>query len=202
MKDRMDEISTVVAFARHLLEPRKCAFLAFEGLITGGIIWRVRAWFAERALLRRTKKQYEASGEEFEKCYEVWQALSDTAKLGTVLKQSEDLKATVDRLKAAGVCEPRLRTWIINHHLGADGQLRTRDWTEIDRLTHALGWAWHTLVAITATLFLALAWALPGSLLITLAVTVFLVFYFLLMSALMNSVSLSRLPPPEVFATV
>lgn len=55
MKQR-DPIETVSAFANSLKGPRQCYFLAFEGLVTGGLVLRSRAWLAERALDRFTKK--------------------------------------------------------------------------------------------------------------------------------------------------
>jgi len=195
MMKRRDPISTMAAFAKRLTEPRRCYFLAFEGLVTGGFLWRIRAWLAERTLYHSTKDQFEASGEEFEKRYKAWQALYETARFGTTLRGKKVLQATLRRLTRAGVCEPKLRTWIINGYLGTDGQLRNRDWTQQDRFTSALGWAWHLLVAVTSILFLTLTWTLPGALLVKFIVTMVLTVFFLLMSALMNSVSLSRLPP-------
>ncbi len=193
MMKRRDPVSTMATFAKRLTDPQRCYFLAFEALVTGGALWRIRAWLAERALCRSTKNQFEASGEEYEERYKAWQALYETARFGKPL--TPEMRATVVRHTTAGVCEPKLRTWIINGHMGTSGRLRNRDGARHALIESSLGWAWHVLVAITSVLFLTLTWALPGALHVKFFATVFLAFFFLLMSALMNSVTLSTLPP-------
>ena len=188
-----DRIEAVSRFFRLLIDSPKHCFLSFENMITGGLSWRLRAWCAERRLARDTKNQFEANGPEFEASYETWQNLDRRARFGSTLSKTG--KASVRKLIDAGVSESEIRTWIVNVHMDADGKLNPRYRGFVDRLVRWLAWLWHGLVVAAGLLFVAYTWSLPGAILLKIAATIVQMFFFLVMSALMNSISLSALPP-------
>ncbi len=190
--DRIGEVSHFMQLLAHRPISR---YLESEGLLTGGFYWRIKARLARRNIARNTKDLYEAGGNEFEAEYESWQDLVYRAKFGESL--SELGRKTTRKLVDDGIAEAKIRMWIVNKHMDVDGVLRPyyRGW--VDTIVNCLGWIWHTLVVLTFTIFTAFAWSLPGLLWKKLLVTIGLVAFFLLMSVLMNSTSLSALPPTK-----
>ncbi len=195
MRDIQKLLSLIGVFARRLREPRQCYFLAFQSLVTGSAKWKIRSWLAHRALQRLPPDDFEVGDQEQESQFESWMAIDNMARFGSDLRDSKELRNAVLKLTLAGVCEAKVRCLIVNGYLRLDGSLQSRKWSLGDRVTSALGWAWHALVLLIGVLLLALIWSLPGTNLAKITVSTVLAAMFLLSSALMNSVSLSRLPP-------
>tara|TARA_R110002096_G_scaffold436045_1_gene666020 strand:+ start:6349 stop:6951 length:603 start_codon:yes stop_codon:yes gene_type:complete len=195
MKKSSERIRTAGEFFRLLRQVPQSRYLAFENLLTGGLSWRIRAWYAERRLAKVTQNQFEASGDEFDAGYKKWQDLDCQARFGKPL--SDTGRSVVRRLVDSGTPEPKIRTWIVNGHMDEDGNLMPRYRRIADRIVRALAWVWHGLVVTTAVLFVVYAWSLPGPTWKKVAATVGVLLFFLIMSALMNSTSLSALPPRE-----
>lgn len=190
MKDKIE--TTREFFDLHM--PRRAAkYLEIEGMLTGGLLWKLRAIAAERRLARHTAGQFEATGEVYEQLCGTWRNVENTASLGKPFDDSA--LRNIQRIKDKGVPEPYIRNWVLNGHIGSDGTFVTRHSGPKLLITRVLGWTWHALTAITTFLFLVYTWALPGNFPNKLVATLLVLCFFGVLSILMNSQSLSALPP-------
>lgn len=193
MTNPIDRVGASGNFFRLLVQNPKSRYLALEGLITGGLSWRIRAWLAERHLARTTEGVFEASGDEYETTYRAWQDSKFQARFGRLL--SKKGKKRIQHLLDKDIPEPIIRTWIVNGHIDEDGTLNPRRRTVADPIVRLLGWIWHGLVVVSAFIFIVYVWALPGAVWRKILATAGLLIFFSFMSILMNSTSLSSLPP-------
>lgn len=168
-------------------------YLELESLLAGGFLSRFRAMAAERRLARHTEGQWEASGPEYEHLYDELNELQNAALLGKSF--GDDAMRNIQKIRDAGISEPYIRNWVVNGHINAAGLVVKRDSEPRINLTRVLGWVWHALTAFTTLLFLVYALALPGPLLNKLFAIVLILSVFGVLSSLMNSQSLSALPP-------
>lgn len=191
MSNDLSMLRTVVKFFdKHRTAPGAW-FLRFEGLITGGIVWLVKSKFTDRRLLRETDGVFEISDDAHGDLQKQLLTEQDYTDYGVPVGIS--LREKIEVLESMGVPAAKIRTWIINRHLSPKGKFVSD--RKRDPRVWLLGWAWHLIVITTAILFLTLTWALPGPIWKKAVVSVVEILFFLIMAALMNSQSLSTMPP-------
>lgn len=172
-------------------------YLEFEHFLAGGFLWWLRAYIAERRLVWNTKGHVEAAGPKFETLYKQWSDLNTLATFGKIF--AEPAVEKVARLTDIGIPLPVIRNWALNGHIDQDGSIVDKDSRVKLLLTRVLGSTWHTLTAVTATLFLTYSWALQGPISRKTLASLLILVVFGLFASLMNSRSFSALPPsPEV----
>lgn len=172
---------------------RQSWYLAMEGLLTSGLYWHMKARMCERTLARKTSGVFEASGDEFEELCDEWEEQRERAIYGKPLSLVK--KLGILKLEDNGLSTSQIRTWNINGHLNKKGELAPHYRGKTDTYVETLGWTWHVIVGASATLFLILTWSLPGPLWKKIVATIIELVFFAVMSTLMNSTSLSALPP-------
>lgn len=188
--DRRTLKTVVRFFEKHRTTPGAW-FLRFEGLITGGLIWLVKSKLTDRRLLRDTDGLFEIPDNAHSGLQKQLLAEQDCADYGVSV--GESLRDTIEELERQGIPPAKIRTWIISEHISSDGELHAG--RQRNPLLWSLGWTWHLIVVVTAVLFLALTWTLPGPIWKKAVVSAIEILFFLIMAALMNSRSLSTLPP-------
>ena len=168
-------------------------YLELESLLAGGFLPRLRAIAAERRLARHTEGEWEASGQEYENLCDELNYLQNASILGKPF--GKEAMQNIQKIIDAGISEAYIRNWVVNGHIGADGLITETRSEPKTILTSILGWVWHALTGLTTVLFLAYAWALPGPFPNKLLATLLILCVFGILSILMNSQSLSALPP-------
>ena len=191
MSNDQNTLSTIIQFLRKHRTTTGAWFLRFEGLITGGLIWLVKSKLTDRQLLSETEDQFEIDNDAHSELRKQLLAEQDRRDYGIPVGAA--LRDKIEELERKGVPSAKIRTWIVNQHISSEGEFHSD--RKRSPLVWSLGWAWHLIVVVTAILFLVLTWALPGPIVKKAVVSIVEILFFLILAALMNSRSLSTLPP-------
>lgn len=191
MNTRFGRLDATVQYLSSLRRTSSSWFSRFESSLTGGLYWKAKARRTETELLRRTEGKWEISLDAESELQDRLVTEQDRANYG--VEVSESARDTLDELHSNGFSSPRIKAWFATRQISQDGHVSPNKRRE--RLVCVLGWSWHLIVLITALLFLVLTWALPGAVWKKVILSAVEVLFFLVMAALMNSRSLSALPP-------
>ncbi len=171
----------------------RARYLQFESALAGAFYWHLRALVARRQLELATRGQSEAEGPRYEQLYEQWNHFDTVVLFGKAFGK-EGLR-NIQALHDSGIPTPVIRNWVVHGHIDQNGLFVDKDHPLKAVVTRVLGWTWHGLTLITVTLFLTYAWALDGPAFRKLAASILVISVFGVLATLMNSRSLSALPP-------
>lgn len=184
-------------FERFLHEFRcktRARYLEFESALAGAFYWYLRAWVARKQLEFATSGHSEAEGLRYEQIYKRWNDLDTVVLFGRAFHK-EALR-NIQALHDSGIPAPVIRNWVVHGHIDRNGLFVDENSPLKNILTRVLGWTWHVLTLLTVTLFLTYAWALDGPASRKIAGSILVITVFGALATLMNSRSLSALPPP------
>ena len=191
MNLNLDKFYATVRFLSSLRRTSSSWFSRFESSLTGGLYWRTKAWRTEAELLRRTNGEWELPPDAESELQDRLLVEQDRADYGVEI--SESARDSLDELHSIGFTHPRIKAWFATGQISPDGHISPNDHHE--QLVRVLGWSWHSIVIVSAALFLLLTWCLPGPIWKKIIASAIEVVFFLIMAALMNARSLSALPP-------